>query len=241
MVIALTTSPKTVGRTNQPRFRSAGRPTPPVTRVAPSSIPAWIRRWTLSNCSFETSGPITVASSRGSPTLIASVVSFATFSASACFARGTSIRVGASQDWPVFDITALTPAATASAMLADGRMMFGLLPPSSCATRFTVGAAAAAIAVPARVEPVKDTMSTSGCEDIRAPTSGPLPFTRLNTPFGTPASCRTCAKRTPDSGAISEGFNTMVQPAMRAGATLQAIWFIGQFQGVISAQTPIPS
>ena len=35
-----------------------------------------------------------------------------------------------------------------------------------------VGAAAAAIAVPARVEPVKLTISTSGCEDMRAPTSG---------------------------------------------------------------------
>jgi hypothetical protein len=52
---------------------------------------------------------------------------------------------------------------------------------------------------------------------------------------------QTCANSTPDSGAISEGFSTMVQPATSAGATLQAIWFIGQFQGVISAQTPIPS
>jgi len=33
----------------------------------------------------------------------------------------------------------------------------------------------------------------------------------------------------------------MVQPAISAGATLQAIWFIGQFHGVISEQTPIPS
>ena len=33
----------------------------------------------------------------------------------------------------------------------------------------------------------------------------------------------------------------MVQPATKAGATLQAIWFIGQFHGVISAHTPIPS
>ena len=33
----------------------------------------------------------------------------------------------------------------------------------------------------------------------------------------------------------------MVQPAISAGATLQAIWFIGQFHGVISAQTPMPS
>ena len=180
-------------------------------------------------------------SSRGSPTLIFSAASFAAASASAWRARGTSIRVGASQDWPVFDMTAVTPAATASAILALGRMMLGDLPPSSCATRFTVGAAAAAIAVPARVEPVKLTISTSGCSDIRAPTSGPAPWTRLNTPAGTPASWQTCAKSVPDSGAISDGFKTMVQPAISAGATLQAIWFIGQFQGVINEQTPIPS
>ncbi len=33
----------------------------------------------------------------------------------------------------------------------------------------------------------------------------------------------------------------MVQPVARAGATLQTIWFSGQFHGVIRAQTPIGS
>jgi len=33
----------------------------------------------------------------------------------------------------------------------------------------------------------------------------------------------------------------MVQPTASAGATLQAIWLIGQFQGVISPHTPIGS
>ena len=50
-------------------------------------------------------------------------------------------------------------------MLAD-------LPPSSWATRFTVGAAFWATSMPARVEPVNDTMSTSGCDDSAAPTVG---------------------------------------------------------------------
>ena len=43
------------------------------------------------------------------------------------------------------------------------------------------------------------------------------------------------------SGAISEGFSTIVQPAAIAGATLQTIWLIGQFHGVISPTTPIGS
>ena len=43
------------------------------------------------------------------------------------------------------------------------------------------------------------------------------------------------------SGATSDGFSTMVQPAASAGATLQAIWFSGQFHGVIMPTTPIGS
>ena len=43
------------------------------------------------------------------------------------------------------------------------------------------------------------------------------------------------------SGAISLGFRTTVQPVASAGATLEAIWFSGQFHGVISPQTPIGS
>ena len=45
----------------------------------------------------------------------------------------------------------------------------------------------------------------------------------------------------PLMGAISLGLSTMVQPAAMAGATLQTIWLSGQFQGVISATTPMPS
>ena len=119
-------------------------------------------------------------------------------------------------------------------MLAD-------LPPSSCVTRFTVGAAFCATEMPARVEPVNDTMSTSGCDDSATPTPGPSPLTRLNTPGGTPASSITSAKMIAFSGAISVGFRIIVQPAAIAGATFAAIWFSGQFHGVISAHTPIGS
>ena len=95
--------------------------------------------------------------------------------------------------------------------------------------------------MPARVEPVKDIMSISGWEDMATPTSGPVPFTRLKTPAGTPASCITSAKISALIGAISVGFRTMVHPAAMAGPTLAAIWFRGQFQGVIKPQTPMGS
>ena len=67
---------------------------------------------------------------------------------------------------------------------ASAKTMFGDLPPSSCDTRLTVSAAALATWMPALVEPVKDTMSTSGCADSGAPTSGPVPCSMLNTPAG---------------------------------------------------------
>ena len=51
----------------------------------------------------------------------------------------------------------------------------------------------------------------------------------------------TSAHRIAENGAISEGFNTIVQPVAMAGTTLQAIWLIGQFHGVMKAQTPIGS
>ena len=119
-------------------------------------------------------------------------------------------------------------------MLAD-------LPPNSCATRLTVCAALRATSMPARVEPVNETMSMSGCEARAVPTVGPSPFTRLNTPGGTPAASRISANRIALNGAISEGFKIIVQPAASAGATLQAIWFMGQFHGVINPQTPTGS
>ena len=64
---------------------------------------------------------------------------------------------------------------------------------------------------------------------------------RLNTPFGTPASCRISAKINAEVGVNSDGFRIMVQPAASAGATLQAIWLSGQFHGVIMPMTPTGS
>ena len=50
-------------------------------------------------------------------------------------------------------------------------------------------------------------------------------------------SVKICA----EYGATSDGLSTIVQPVANAGNTLQAIWLIGQFHGVIRPQTPIGS
>src|SRR5208337_5557271 len=115
------------------------------------------------------------------------------------------------------------------------------LPPSSWVTRFTVGAARRATSMPARVEPVNEIMSRPECALIAAPTSGPRPLMRLNTPLGTPASSSTSAKISADVGVYSDGFRIIVQPAASAGAALQAIWFSGQFHGVIIPTAPTGS
>ena len=124
---------------------------------------------------------------------------------------------------------------------ASAKTTFAPLPPSSSATFFSVSAAALVIAIPARVEPVKDTMSTSGWVESCVPTPAPSPFTRLKTPGGSPASCTISAKTMDEIGAISEGFSTTLLPARIAGITFSVTWFIGQFHGVIRATTPTGS
>src|ERR1700678_1944541 len=151
------------------------------------------------------------------------------------------MRVGALQDCPELVMTLCTPCATALFKSASSRTMLADLPPSSCDTRLTVSAAAFATAMPARVEPVNDIMSMPGCDDKASPTVCPSPLTRLNAPAGTPASSMIWAKSNALMGATSEGFKTIVQPAASAGATLQVIWLIGQFHGVMRPQTPTGS
>ncbi len=167
--------------------------------------------------------------------------SFAAALASAIRACGTSIRLGAVQVWPELPIIATVPLATDLVNAESSSTILGLLPPSSCATRLTVSAAFFAIAMPARVEPVKLTMSISGWPLIASPTPGPSPLTRLNTPAGTPAACMISAKIQALKGAISLGLSTMVLPVASAGKTLQAIWLSGQFHGVIMPTTPTGS
>ena len=157
----------------------------------------------------------------------ASAVAAAISSASASFSRGTSIRVRALQVWPELRKHLATPSGTAWARSASSRITFGDLPPSSIATGLTVAEASSLTRLPARVEPVKETMSTPGWAAIASPTTGPVPVTRLKTPAGRPAASITSASRKAFSGVTSLGLRTTVQPAARAGATLQAIWFSG--------------
>ena len=177
--MSLETFPNMVGLTKYPFSSPSGFPTPPVTRVAPLCIPDFKSSWTLLNCISLTNGPISVVCNFGSPVVIALAADFAISNASSCRCAGTSIRVGALQDCPVFDIQPETPFATDSLNLASSIIMLGDLPPSSWLTLFTVFADAVATAIPPRVEPVNDIISISLWFDIASPTTGPYPCTIL--------------------------------------------------------------
>src|SRR5258708_37876924 len=141
--------------------------------------------------------------------------------ASSMRAAGTSMRLGALQDWPEFVHMPAMSRETTALKSASSRMMLADLPPSSWATRLTVGAAARATSMPARVDPVNDSLSLSGRAERQAPTLMPSPLTRLNTPAGAPASSRISADRMAFRGGPSDGLSTIVQPVARARASLQ--------------------
>ena len=111
----------------------------------------------------------------------------------------------------------------AASRSASAKTMLGFLPPSSRATRFTVGAAAAMIRRPVTMPPVKETRSTSGASVSIGPTRSPAPVTRLATPVGRPTSVSASTSHIAVDGVSSLGLSTKVFPAASAGATFQAV------------------
>lgn len=102
-------------------------------------------------------------------------------------------------------------------------------------------AAALAITPAVGTEPVKARRLMSGCAVSGAPASAPVPWTTLNTPAGTPASCMMSASRLAVSGAHSGGLTTTVLPAAMAGPIRQLASISGAFHGVMTATTPAGS
>ena len=64
-----------------------------------------------------------------------------------------------------------------------------------------------------------------------SPTTRPLPCTTLNTPAGSPASCRARARWVAESGVSSAGLMTTALPLISAGADFQAGMAMGKFPG----------
>ena len=82
-----------------------------------------------------------------------------------------------------------------------------------------------ATAIPARTEPVIETMSGRGCSTSAWPVLR-SPVTTLNTPGGR-TSANSSAIRTVLTGVVSDGLSTTVLPAASAGANFQTAIIIG--------------
>ena len=115
--------------------------------------------------------------------------------------------------------------------------MLAALPPSSSVAFLSVPAMLRAIALPTAVEPVKATLSMSGCATSACPVS-PAPVTMLTTPGGRSACWQISAKSRAVRGVVSAGLRTTVLPQARAGAIFQASISSGKFQGMICPATP---
>mmetsp|Transcript_21663 Transcript_21663/g.33586 ORF Transcript_21663/g.33586 Transcript_21663/m.33586 type:complete len:264 (+) Transcript_21663:636-1427(+) len=199
----------------------------------------------VSNCAKFTTGPRWSPGTCAEPTACAKATPFAISTARWYTPLSTSRRVGASHDCPVFSKQRSTTCVTYSSRSSptSAKTTAAPFPPSSRLIFLKVSAPARETAAPARVDPVKDTMSTSGwaARSSPAPPSPPPPVTRLNAPGGNPASCTIAANSSDERGAASDGFSTHVQPTASAATTLSTTWFIGQFHGVMSAATPTGS
>ena len=132
----------------------------------------------------------------------------------------TMRRAPAEQTWPECRNTAVSAKSTAVSKSASAKTTFGFFPPSSSATRLTVGAAAAIARVPERPAGERDHVDVRVLRQRRAG-GGPAPRTRLATPAGSPASSSARISRTAVDGVSSLGLSTKVLPANRAGATFQ--------------------
>src|SRR5262245_53255669 len=93
---------------------------------------------------------------------------------------------------------------------------------------------------PTAVEPVNETMSTSGDVTSASPTSGPSPHTKLTTPGGSTSFAIRQSAAT-QSGSTGAGFTTTVFPHTSAGPSFPAQFVIGKLYGVMQATTPTGS
>ena len=143
----------------------------------------------------------------------------------------------AQQTWPWLKKMPLTMPSTAWSIGASSKTMFAALPPSSRVSFLRVPATARAIARPTSVEPVKATLSTSGCSTTARPVS-PAPVTMLTTPGGRSACRQISANSSAVSGVVSAGLSTTVLPVASAGAIFHASISSGKFHGMTWPATP---
>src|SRR5580704_13113293 len=151
------------------------------------------------------------------------------------------MRLAHTHVWPALRYFEAISPLTAASISASSKTMNGALPPNSNDNFLTVPAHCSISNLPTSVEPVKVNLRTIGFEVISPPISFEPPVTQEKTPFGTPARSASSHNANAENGVAVAGFNTIVQPAAKAGPALRVIIAAGKFHGVIAAQTPIGS
>ena len=130
-------------------------------------------------------------------------------------------------------------ASKARSRSASSKTITGFLPPSSKWTLFKVSDPCRIIAEPVFDSPTKATALISLFFVRATPASSPKPFTRFQTPWGSPASKAISLSIFAVTGDNSAGLWTTVHPAARAGATFHVDNIKGVFHGVIIPTGPI--
>src|SRR5262245_2274453 len=102
-----------------------------------------------------------------------------------------------------------------------------------------VGAHWASSCAPTSVEPVNDSLRTTGLPVSSPPIARAEPVTTLHTPGGKPARSARTASASADRGVWLAGLMTPAQPTAQPGPALRVIIAEGKFHGVIAANTPI--
>ena len=129
------------------------------------------------------------------------------------------------QSWPALKKPAIAIPSAAASRFASANTTTGALPPSSRCTFFTSSAADFATSIPARIDPVIETIAGILWEINARPVSR-SPQTTLNTPAGR-NSLIISAINNVEAGVVSDGFSTTVFPAAIAGAHFQTAIIIG--------------
>src|SRR5213596_326057 len=109
----------------------------------------------------------------------------------------------------------------AASKSASAKTIFGFLPPSSSETFLNNGAHASATLRPVTVPPVNEMVLIFGWAVIAAPTFGPVPWTTLSTPLGSPALTQISHNKYAVIGVSSLGLAMAVLPTAIAGAIFQ--------------------
>ena len=214
---------------------------PPVSTRAPFATASDTSRCMRSTAGLPTSDPMTTSPLFGSPdgnaaTRCASFPANSSATVSSTMTRSVDMQI-----WPALANAPKTVASTAASTSASPSTTSGALPPSSSRIGLRCFAAICASIVPTRVEPVKFTRRTAGCE-ISASAIASASFgswvTTLTTPSPMPASLSTVPINRCDAGQTSDAFRMTVLPHASGIATARTPRMIAAFHGAIPSTTP---